>query len=374
MTVMTVVFLLVGIVIAIAIGLYFWSNYHISKREVSVLCREMSIMLDAGLPLLRVFKILSERSSHPRLRSVVKEIHGSVEQGNTVAAAMASHPDVFDDMMIGIVKVGETGGILDESMRRLSTHLEKWIQLRRKVVLAWIYPTLVIIVMTVVVLTLVCFFVPNVINPLLELNPNLQVPWITSVVAGTGQFVLNNWFFLLLVVIAAIVAIGFFRRTPPGKMFEDHLRLHFPVFGKLLGRPISAASVAGMFSTLVHCGIPIISCLKILSQTQPNYFVASSFRKTAQVVEEGGSLVTPLEESGIYPPLMIDMLAIGDESGTLDTVLDKIAQNYTEEVDSSLEAFTRILEALVMLLVGAVVLVVALAAYLPYFQMYTKIE
>jgi type IV pilus assembly protein PilC len=362
------------VLIAILVGLYFWSNYHISKSAISVLCREMSIMLDAGIPLLRIFKILSERSSHPRLRTVIREIHNSVEQGNTVAAAMANHPDVFDDMMVGVIKVGEAGGILDESMRRLSAHLEKWISLRRKVILAWIYPTLVMIVMTVVVLTLVCFFVPNVIDPLLELNPNLEVPWITAVVSGLGDFILGHWFLLIVATVVLIVVIAMARKTTGVKIFEDHLRLHFPVFGKLLGQRIAAAGVAGMFSTLVHCGIPIISCLKILSQTQPNYHIARSFKKTATVVEEGGSLVAPLEESGLYPPLMIDMLAIGDESGTLDIVLEKIAQNFNDEVDVALDAFTRILEALVMLAVGGVVLIVALAAYLPYFTMYTKID
>ena len=372
--VVTIVLSVAGVLIAVFIGFYFWSNYHISKTAISVMCREMSIMLDAGIPLLRIFKILSERSSHPRLRTVIREIHNSVEQGNTVAAAMANHPEVFDDMMVGVIKVGEAGGILDESMRRLSVHLEKWIALRRKVILAWIYPTLVMIVMTVVVLTLVCFFVPNVINPLLELNPDLEVPWITAMVSGLGNFILGHWFLLIIATVVLIIGIVMARKTTGVKIFEDHLKLHFPVFGKLLGQRIAAAGVAGMFSTLVHCGIPIISCLKILSQTQPNYHVARSFRKTATVVEEGGSLVTPLEESGIYPALMIDMLAIGEESGTIDIVLEKIAQNFNDEVDAALDAFTRILEALVMLAVGAIVLIIALAAYLPYFTMYTKMD
>ncbi|MCA9450333.1 MAG: type II secretion system F family protein [Candidatus Omnitrophica bacterium] len=374
MTIVTGVLTATVVIILMLIAFYFWSNYHISKKEISILARQMSIMLDAGIPLLRVFKILSERISHPRLRVVVREIHDSVEQGNTVAAAMANHPDVFDDVMIGVVKVGETGGILDESMRRLADHLEKWTELRRKVILAWIYPSLVIVVMTAVVVTLVVFFVPNVIDPLLELNPNLEVPWITAMVAGMGKFIIGNWLLLLVGIGAAIVAIVLIRRTMAVRVFEDYLRLHFPGLGNLLGKRIAAASSAGMFSTLVHCGIPIISCLRILSQTQPNYYVSRCFRRTAQEVEEGGSLVKPIEESNVFPPLMVDMLAIGDESGTLDTVLDKIADNFNKEVDSALDAFTRILEALVMLMVGIIVLVVALAAYLPYFTMYTKID
>jgi len=360
--------------IAIAVAFYLWSNYHVSRKDIAILCREMSIMQDAGIPLLRIFEILSQRISHPRLRAIVVEIRHSVENGNTVAAAMANHPGVFDEMMVGIIKVGETGGILDESLRRLSTHLEKWIQLRRKVVLAWIYPALVILVMAAVVVTLVVFFVPNVIDPLLELNPDMEVPWITQRVADFGDLLINHWLLLILGVIAAIILIGIARKTRGVKIFEDYLRLNFPVVGKLLGRRIAAAEVSGTFSTLVHCGIPMITCLKILSQTQANYFVAGSFRRTAQIVEEGGNLVKPLEESGIYPPLMIDMLHIGDESGTLDIVLEKISWNFTEEVDAALEVFTRLLEAVVMLMVGAVVLVIALAAYLPYFTMYTRID
>jgi type IV pilus assembly protein PilC len=213
-----------------------------------------------------------------------------------------------------------------------------------------------------------------VIDPLVELNPDLEVPLITRIVAGLGHYVIDHWLFLIVALVLLIVAIALLRRTLPVKAMEDYLKLKFPVLGKLLGRPIVAASVSGTFSTLIHSGIPVISCLKILSQTQTNTVVARSLRKTAQVVEEGGSLVTPMEESGIYPPLMIDMLAVGDESGTLDTVLEKISETFTEEVDMALDAFTRILEAFVMLLVGAVVLVVALAAYLPYFTMYTKLD
>lgn len=349
---------------------FYWSNYlHVSKTLVAAFCREISIMLDAGIPFLRVFKILSERTSHPKLNSIVKEIHTSVENGNTVAAAMANHPKVFDDMMIGIVKVGETGGVLDESLRRLSEHLEKAVALRRKVILAWTYPALVLVVAAVVTLILVCYFIPKIIEPLKSLNPDMELPGITVFVAGMGDFVLANWFWLLLGLILFVIAFSFFKRTPVGKYMNDWVALHFPVVGKLLARRVIAARVSNTFSTLIHCGIPVISCLRIVSQTQPNYFVARSFQNTVKVVEEGGNLVQPLEESRIYPPLMIDMLAIGEESGTLDTVLDKISQTYTAEVDAALDVFTRLLEASLMLVVGLIVLVVALAAYLPYFKL-----
>lgn len=362
------------LVIAGIVGFYYWSNYlHVSKMLVAAFCREISIMLDAGIPFLRVFKILSERTSHPKLNSIVKEIHTSVENGNTVAAAMANHPEVFDEMMVGIVKVGETGGILDESLRRLSEYLEKAVALRRKVILAWTYPALVICVALVVTLVLICYFIPKIIEPLRELNPDVQLPWLTMTVASAGQFVLANWFWILLIVVLAIIGFSVFKRTPMGRYLGDWTGLHFPVVGTLLARRVIAARVSNTFATLVHCGIPIISCLRIVSQTQPNYFVARSFQNTVRVVEEGGNLVQPLEDSKIYPPLMIDMLAIGEESGTLDTVLDKISQTYTEEVDAALDVFTRLLEASLMLVVGLIVLVVALAAYLPYFKLQTFI-
>ncbi len=359
-----------ALVISAMVFYFYWSNYlHVSKTLVAAFCREISIMLDAGIPFLRVFKILTERTSHPKLNSIVKEIYTSVENGNTVAAAMANHPKVFDDMMIGIVKVGETGGILDESLRRLSEYLEKAVALRRKVILAWTYPALVMAVALVVTLVLICYFIPKIIEPLRDLNPDIELPALTMAVASAGQFVLGNWFWIFLFIVLLIVAYSFFKRTPVGRYTGDWVALHFPVVGNLLARRIIAARVSNTFATLVHCGIPIISCLRIVSQTQPNYFVARSFQNTVRVVEEGGNLVQPLEESRIYPPLMIDMLAIGEESGTLDTVLDKISQTYTEEVDAALEVFTRLLEACLMLVVGLIVLVVALAAYLPYFKL-----
>lgn len=359
--------------VAVLIAFYLWSNHHVSKIQLATLCREMSIMLDAGIPLLRILKILSERVSHPRLRGMVKEIHQSVENGNTVAAAMANYPSAFDEMMIGIIKVGETGGVLDESLRRLATHLEKVVRLRRKVVAASIYPVIAVLVLIAVLLVLIVFVFPNILAPL-KANPKIELPWITRVIDSVGQYVLNHWKFLLLAVFAAGVGLGVARKTLPGKIAEDWLKLKIPLVGSFLGVRIVAARVSATFSTLVHCGIPIISCLKIVAQTQPNYFVSASFRNTARVVEEGGNMVKPLEECKIYPQLMIDMLAIGDESGTLDMVLDKIAQAFTEEVDSAIEIFTQVQEALMILTLGGLVLLVALAAYLPYFQLWQLVD
>jgi type IV pilus assembly protein PilC len=373
MDIIGIVFSLAGVIIAAFVALYLWTKYHISKTEIAVFCREMSIMLDAGMPLLRVLKILSERVSHPKLRKVVAEILESVENGNTVAAAMANHPAVFDEMMIGIIKVGETGGVMDESLRRLSVHLEKGIRLRRKVIAASVYPCLAVVVLVAVLLVLIVFVFPRILEPL-KSNPRVHLPALTLAVDAMGQFVLGHWALLLAEFVAFVVLVVLFRRTLPGKIAEDYLKLKFPLVGNFLGVRVVAARVSSTFATLVHCGIPIISCLRIVAQTQTNHFVSASFRHTAKVVEEGGSLVKPLEDSGIYPRLMIDLLAVGDESGTLDTVLDKIAQAFTEEVDSAIEIFTQVQEALMILTLGGLVLLVALAAYLPYFQLWQIVD
>lgn len=363
------VFLVSLVVSIIPVAFYLWSTQHVAKFHVAMFFRQMSIMLDAGIPLLRVLKILSERVSHAKLRRITSEILTSVENGNTVAAAMASHSSVFDEMMVGIMKVGETGGVLDESARRLSIYLEKSIRLRRKVVAASVYPVLTVFVLLVVLTVLVVFVFPNILEPL-KSSPHVVLPPLTLAVDAIGQFVLRNWHILLFVGILAILAVVLFRRTKPGKMIEDYMKLKSPLLGNYLGARIASARVASMFATLVHCGISIIPTLKIIAQTQPNYYVSQSFRHTAKVVEEGGSLVKPLEESGIYPQLMLDMLAVGDETGTLDSALDKTAQAFTEEVDSAIEVFTQIQEALLILTVGGLVLLVALAAYLPYFQLW----
>jgi len=364
----TFLYIAAGIV-AVGFAFYYWSNYHVSKVQLMTLCREMSIMLDAGLPLIKVLKILSERVSHPRLRAIVGEIRTSVENGNTVAAAMANYPKVFDEMTIGIVKVGETGGILDESLRRLSVHLERSIRLRGKIITASIYPFLVVIVIGAVLTVLLVVVFPILLEPI-KSNPNFgELPVLTRIVDTVGTYMIEHWFRILVLAGLAGVGLAFFRRTSPGKMIEDYLRLKAPLVGSYLGTRVVAAQVSTTFATLVHSGVPIISCLRIVSQTQPNILVSRSFRKTADEVEQGGSLVAPLEESGIYPPLMMDMLAVGDESGTLDTVLDKISEAFTEEVDLAIEVFTKVLETLLIIALGGIVLCVALAAYLPYFKM-----
>lgn len=364
------VFLIVSVLAScIPVGLYFWGRSHVSKTQIAMFCRQMSIMLDAGIPLLRVFEILSQRISHPKFRKIIAEILESVENGNTVAAAMANHSGIFDELMVGIVKVGETGGVLDESMRRLSIYLEKSIRLRRKVISASVYPLLTVFVLLVVLVVLVVFVFPNILEPL-KANPRIILPPLTLAVDAIGEFALRHWHRLLFGGILLIASLLLFRKTKPGKVIEDFLKLKTPLLGTYLGARIITARVAAMFSTLVHCGIPIIPALRIVSQTQPNYFISASFRDTAKVVEEGGNLVKPLEDCGLYPQMMIDMLAIGEESGTLDTVLDKIAQAFTEEVDSAIEIFTQLQEAFMILTIGGVVLVVALAAYLPYFQLW----
>ena len=363
------VILVASVISVIPISIYLWTKHHVSKVHVAMFFRQMSIMLDAGIPLLRVLKILSERISHPKLRKIITEILSSVENGNTVAAAMAAHPAVFDEMMVGLIKVGETGGVLDESARRLSVYLEKAIRLRRKVVAASVYPLLAVTVLLAVLVILVVFVFPNILEPL-KSNPRIILPPLTLAVDAIGQFGLRNWHSILLCAFILVLAIVLFRRTRLGKMIEDYLKLKSPLLGNYLGARIASARVASMFSTLVHCGISIIPTLKIIAQTQPNYYVSESFKHTAKVVEEGGSLVKPLEESGLYPQLMIDMLAVGDESGTLDSALDKTAQAFTEEVDAAIEIFTQIQEALLILAVGGLVMLVALAAYLPYFQLW----
>jgi type IV pilus assembly protein PilC len=363
------VFLVTSAISVIPISVYLWARYHVSKVHVAMFFRQMSIMLDAGIPLLRVLKILSERVSHPKLRRMIQEILVSVENGNTVASAMAGHPQVFDEMMVGIIKVGETGGVLDESARRLSVYLEKAIRLRRKVVAASVYPLMTVTVLLAVLVILIVFVFPNILEPL-KANPHVVLPPLTLAVDAIGQFGLRNWHTILFAGILAIFGLALFRRTRPGKMIEDYLKLKSPLLGNYLGARIASARVASMFATLVHCGISIIPTLKIIAQTQPNYYVSESFKHTAKVVEEGGSIVKPLEESGIYPQLMIDMIAVGDESGTLDSALDKTAQAFTEEVDAAIEIFTQIQEALLILTVGGLVMIVALAAYLPYFQLW----
>lgn len=363
------VILVASAISVIPISIYFWARHHVSKVHVAMFFRQMSIMLDAGIPLLRVLKILSERVSHSKLRRIITEILSNVENGNTVAAAMAAHPAVFDEMMVGIIKVGETGGVLDESARRLSVYLEKAIRLRRKVVAASVYPLLAVTVLLAVLIILVVFVFPNILEPL-KTNPRITLPPLTLAVDAIGQFGLRNWHSILLVAFILFLAMVLFRRTRLGKMVEDFMKLKSPLLGNYLGARIASARVASMFSTLVHCGISIIPTLKIIAQTQPNYYISESFKHTARVVEEGGSLVKPLEESGLYPQLMIDMLAVGDESGTLDSALEKTAQAFTEEVDSAIEIFTQIQEALLILAVGGLVLILALAAYLPYFQLW----
>lgn len=358
----------VGVLLAAAaLGRLAWSRYFISLNVLTAFFRELAIMLDVGQPLLRAFQSSGQRQPHPRMRAIVSALAGQVERGNSLAEAMMAHPRVFDSMMVNLVRVGESSGTLDQSLRRLADYLDRYIRLRRKIITAMLYPAVALMVLLAVVITLLLWVFPTLLKPLEE--HQVPLPWPTQIVKMAGQILVYDWYWLVLTA-GVLVALGVYvRRHPYGRWVFDYLFLKGPFWGRTVGTKIVAARTAEVFSTLTNAGIPILQSLKIVSETVENALIRASFAYTAHRVESGGSLTESLKQGGLYPDLMIYMISIGDEAGALPETLAKVASTFQEEVENALEMLMRLQEILLIALLGLMVLFVAVAAYLPYLKL-----
>lgn len=338
----------------------------ISKREVATVARELSVLVDVGQPLLKALKILAGRQTNGKMAQLLSEAASDIEQGSTLSSSLAKHPNLFSELVLSIIRVGEVSGSLDLSLRRLSDLLERDLRNRNRLMAALIYPALAIVVM-IVVICLVSTLVLPVFKEAFS-GQNVKWPWQTLLVFGFGEFLRSWWLLVLVVVIAACFAIWFFKnRTTGGKRFFDVWFIRGPLFGAL-GKKVMTVRIAETFSILLKSGIPILNGLKIVGQTSENSVVADVFKRAAEDVEKGGNLATVLQESKIFPPLVIDMISIGDEAGALDVVLDKVAETYNDQINIFLETFTSLVEPVLIVILGGVVLLLALAIYLPIWE------
>ena len=338
----------------------------VSRREVAAFARELSILIDVGMPLLKALKLMSERATNAKLSGIIREVAGSVERGNSLASSLANYPKVFSSLFFNIVKVGEVGGVLDQSLRRLANFLEEENRLRGKIFYAMLYPCMVVLVCLAVLIVILTYVIPVFLNVFKEGDVELPLP--TKIVEATGNFISGYWPLLVGLLVILIILFFAFRKTPAGRKVIDTLKLRTPILGRL-GVKIVLARVTGTFATLIKSGIPILNSIKIVAQTSNNTLIEEAFSNAAEEVEKGGNLSASLGQAGIIPPVLLDMINIGEEAGALDVVLEKASNNLQEEVDNTLEGLTAILEPLLVIIMGLVVLFVAVAVFLPYMRL-----
>jgi len=333
--------------------------------QMAAFCRQLATLVEVGIPLLRCLTILSERVEHPTLKKVVGDVARRVEEGSPFSEALASHPEVFSTLIVNVVRIGETGGILDRSLLHLADLMERRNDIRKRVTAAAAYPMAALVVCALALLVILGFAIP-VFEKVYE---GMDLPGVTAFVLGVSSVVEHTWWLIIAVVVGLFFGIRYLLRTNPSlKRSWDMLKLKLPIIGTL-NVEVNVTRTARTLSNLLRAGVPLLEALVVTSETSENLVVGDLMRQTHDTVEQGGQMEVPLREAGIFPALVVDMIAIGDEAGRLDEMLDKIAETYDSSVNLSIRTLNAVLEPALILFMGTVILVVALAVLLPYWQL-----
>jgi len=344
----------------------------VSGRDLAVFCRQFATMIDAGVSLVRCLAVLEEQSGSGRLRGIIREIQGSVESGETLSRAMTRWPKVFTNLFVGLVRAGEVGGVLDETLNRLATFMEENERMRRKVKAAMTYPVLVLIFATVVVIGMVTWILPQFVSVFKDLGIT-DLPGPTKILIQISNFLTTKWYMMIGGVFLFVVAFGQYIHTRIGRRHWDWVKLKVPVFGKL-NHKICIARFSRTLSTLLVSGVPILQALETVAGTVDNEIMADAIMASRAAIREGEQIGDPLQRSGMFPPMVVQMVAIGEETGSLDAMLSKIADFYESEVDATLAGLTAALEPILIISLGFVVGFIVVSMFMPLLSAISQLQ
>ena len=344
----------------------------VSGRDLAVFCRQFATMIDAGVSLVRCLAVLEEQSGSGRLRGIIREIQGAVESGETLSRAMSRWPKVFTNLFVGLVRAGEVGGVLDETLNRLATFMEENERMRRKVKAAMTYPVLVLIFATVVVIGMVTWILPQFVSVFTDLGIK-DLPGPTKVLIQISNFLTTKWYMMIGGVFLFVVAFGQYIHTRIGRRHWDWVKLKVPVFGKL-NHKICIARFSRTLSTLLVSGVPILQALETVSGTVDNEIMSDAIMASRAAIREGEQIGDPLQRSGMFPPMVVQMVAIGEETGSLDAMLSKIADFYESEVDATLAGLTAALEPILIISLGFVVGFIVVSMFMPLLSAISQLQ
>jgi type IV pilus assembly protein PilC len=344
----------------------------IKPKSLQIFSRQFATMIDAGLSVVSALVILEEQTEDKYLAAIVSELRADVEGGLLLSQAMGRHPKIFSRLYIAMVEAGEAAGILDQVLDRVAYQIEKETQIKRRVKGAMIYPTMVLIFATLVLIGMLLFLVPIFVDIFASLNGEL--PTLTQYVVNASNFLRNQWMFFFPAVGAVFFGIRKLKRTEQGRRVWDRIKLRIPMKIGGIVRKVTMARFSRTLSTLVAAGVDIIKAFEITAQTAGNWVVEEALGDVRAKVQEGMPIAQPLVENPIFPPMVGHMVKIGEETGELEKMLSKIADFYEDEVDSSISSLTSIIEPLMMIAVGLVVGVIIIAMYLPMFKMLTLVK
>jgi type IV pilus assembly protein PilC len=342
----------------------------VSSKEIAVFFRQFSVMIDAGLPLVQCLEILGANQENPTFQKTLTAVRTTVEGGSTLANAMRLHPKIFDDLSTNMIEAGETGGILDIILQRIAQYVEKAVKLRSAVKSALIYPVAVVGIAILVVGALLKFVVPIFANLFIGLGVALPLP--TRITIGMSNFVGQFWWLFFLSGGGMIFGIKQARKSPKGRYFFDNLLLRIPVIGMLL-RKIAVARFTRTLGTLITSGVPILEGLSITARTSGNAVLEEALMSVRKAIEEGRTIVDPLRECGVFPNMVTQMIGVGEATGAMDSMLQKIADFYEDEVDSATKDMLALLEPAIIAFLGVFVGGIVISLYMPLFAMIGKL-
>jgi len=342
----------------------------VKEADVIIFSRQFSTMIDAGLPLLQCLDILQSQQENPTFKKQLKKIKESVESGETFADALKKFPKVFNELFVNMIAAGEAGGILDVILQRLSAYMEKMAKLKKQVKGAMTYPAITLSVAVIVVAIILVFVIPVFEEMFASMGSSLPVP--TMMVVAMSDFAINNFLYLAGGIIGGVILIGRLYKTKKGRIFMDDLFLRLPVVGLLI-RKVAVAKFTRTTSTMISSGVSILEALDIVGKTSGNKVVEFAISDVKVGIAEGRSMADPLLESGVFPSMVCSMIAVGESTGALDTMMEKIADFYDDEVDQAVKNLTDMIEPFMLVFLGVVVGGLVIAMYLPIFSMASAI-
>ena len=338
----------------------------ISTKDLVVFTRQFATMIDAGLPLVQCLDILGRQQDNKTFKKILVEVKESVESGSTFADALKKHPKAFDDLYVNLVAAGEVGGILDTILNRLAAYIEKAMKLKKKVKSAMTYPGTIVGIAIVVVSVILIFVIPAFEKMFADFGGTLPAP--TQIVINLSNFIQSYIIVIIAFIVIFIFTFKKIYRTEKGRAKIDDFALKLPIFGVLI-RKVAVAKFTRTLGTMISSGVPILDGLDIVAKTAGNKTVEKAIYRVKQSISEGKTIAEPLEKSGVFPPMVCQMIAVGEQSGSIDTMLNKIADFYDDEVDDAVGNLTAMMEPLLMLFLGTTVGGLVIAMYLPIFKL-----
>jgi len=343
----------------------------VKLKQVAIFCRQFATMVNSGLPILRALSILADQTESKELAKVLVQARTDVEQGSSLSAAMGKHPKAFNNTFIAMVKAGETGGVLDDVLLQLADQIEKEVSLRRQIKSAMTYPVVVVCLVVLIMSAMLLFIVPQFETIYASLDSKLPLP--TTILLSMSRIFTKYWWMVILASVGAAFLFKRYKKSDGGRARIDAIKVRVPVFGPLFHK-VALARFSSTLSMLMRAGVPILQALEIVKDTVNNQVISGAVEDVKTSVREGESIAKPLGKHSVFPPMVVQMMAVGEETGAVDTMLDKVSEFYNSEVTATVEALTSLIEPLLIAIIGGAVGAAVVALYMPMFNIINVIE